>query len=129
MIMAISNPVGSPVDLYFERITLSNSTNGIWTRVRNATLTVTGTSLAFQNRGGGSNASEAKAYITGASTFTGGVPTSTTHVSAFIPFTIEEDGALILLPGQNAIWTFNPSGVGNYTASLNIVHWESTLTS
>ena len=128
LIMAISNPVGSPVDLYFERITLSNSSNGIWTRMRGSTLNVTGTSLIFQNRGGGSNVSEAKAYLSGAATATGGLVTSTTHVSAFIPETIEENGALILLPGQNAVWSFNPSGAGNYTASINIVQWESTLT-
>ena len=123
--MVLSNPAASPVDLYIERITLSNSVNGTWTRMRNSALTITGTSLVFQNRGGGANGSEARAYINGAVTATGGTTTSTTHVAAYIPFSIEEDGALILMPGQNAAWTFTPNAGGSYTAAINVVEWES----
>lgn len=129
MILAFSNPVSSPVDLYIERITLSNATNGLWTRLRNATITPTGAPLVSQNRGGGDNLSESRSYLASSATITGGIATSSTHVGAYFPFNIEEDGALILRPGQNAVWSFAPvGGLGSTTASINIVYWGSQAT-
>ncbi len=129
MILAFSNPANSPIDLYIERITVSNSTNGLWTRVRNSTITPTGTPLVAQNRGGGDASSESRSYLTTTATVTGGNGTSSTHVAAYFPFPIEEDGALILRPGQNAVWSFAPVGsIGSATASVNVVWWEATLT-
>ena len=127
MILAIVNPSNSLVDLYFERITLSNNSNGTWTRFRNVALTITGATTGLQNRGGGANTPAAVVYTTGSASFTGGMPISTVHVGAYAPETIEEKGALILLPGNNTAWTFTPAtGITNYSAALNLVHWETS---
>lgn len=127
-VMILHNPTNSPIDTYVQRMTLSNSTNGIWTRMRNTNITPTGAALADQNRGGGTTIPSTKAYLAAAATVgAGGVSSSTTHSGAFVPLNFEDNGNLILLPGQAIVWQFTPN-TGSGTASVNCVFWEAELT-
>lgn len=119
------NPSASGVDLYIQRLVLSSDIAGRYERYRGATITVTGSAVTNNNRGGNAaNTGAGRVYApTQATAGNQGNLGMITYVPASATSSDAVDGTLILRPGQAFHWRYVPSSNGANCA-VEVVWWE-----
>ncbi len=122
------NPSGSLVDAYIESFALGTNTAGRIERYRAPTITSVTTAVTEINRGGSANTASAKLYVPAqfVSSSNGNLA-KVSFLQANMTETSREAGSLILRPGQDILFRFDPDGGGASTVSIEIVWWESGL--
>lgn len=127
------NPIGSGVNAHVARSTVGQNQEGRIERFTNATVTVikTATPQPLINRGGGTTVSPARLYVPPNATATGGAITKVSFLKENTTFPTEENGSVIVRPGQNLIWSYVPDSnkgtllKGVFLATLEITWWNS----
>jgi len=124
-VAAFGNPASSDRDLHVHLIAQSMTVAGRVARFRDCELIGTGAPAVSVNRGGGTATAKGLLAPAGAFTASGGRLGRTTFVAAYSAYEHPVDGTIILRPGQNLVWFYDPDGSTGAAASIEVVWWET----
>lgn len=124
IVLIFENLSGSQIDCHLARFLLTGNTIGRFERYRNGTISGNRTALTPINRGGGTNTPKAKAYLSSGASAANGILSKIQFFTANTEDVAKIDGSIILRPGQNLYWNFNPTGMNSSSNSIELVWWE-----